>query len=91
MNETAISLLLFISLLVGISYLNYQAELTTDVEVYICKDNQKRVFFMGEKEDYERLLKIEAFSEESCKKIAVKINDWNNLRYRHKNRRYNLF
>lgn len=84
MDSNFVALALFIAVIGGIFYLSYKEARTNKVEVFVCKDDQRRVFFMGEHGDFKKMQDLGAFDPKSCVIKSLTQHDWHNLRKRHK-------
>lgn len=84
MGSNAIALVLFTLLVFAIYGYSHKVDSETEIDVHICKDMNKRVFFMGEASDFEEMKKLEVFDPKSCMVKKITRLDWRSLRTRHR-------
>lgn len=84
MDSNLFALALFLCIIIGI-YVYSEKEVTAKVvEVHVCKDMEKRVFFMGEEDDFKRMQKLDVFDIDTCVVKQISGREWRTLRIRHR-------
>jgi hypothetical protein len=84
MSSNLLALVLFLALVLAIQGYSERVNATTDVDIHICKDVEKRIFFMGEISDFERMRDLGVFDPKSCVVKKITRLEWRNIRTRHR-------
>ena len=73
----------FLILVIFVSFLAYESKRKEPVEyikIYVCKDTEARLFFMGQEQDLKNIIYKLGIMDESCcsaKKLTVK--EWDDI------------
>jgi hypothetical protein len=92
MGNGRASLLLIIFFISFVFYeLNHEKP-DKHIMIYVCKDLKQRLFFMGEKEDFNNIiLKLGIMEEKSCRPKKMTAQTWFLIRERLKHRNMSIF
>tara|TARA_Y100000591_G_C21422525_1_gene492911 strand:- start:137 stop:421 length:285 start_codon:yes stop_codon:yes gene_type:complete len=84
-------LVIFISSLF-LLYESKNQEPVKRIKIYICKDTEARLFFMGQERDLKNIIfKLGIMDESCCSAKNLTVEEWDNIRNRLKHRNMAIF
>lgn len=92
MKESWVS---FLILTILVSFLVYEIkkqEPNLHIKIYVCKDTEARLFFMGQEQDLKNIIfKLGIIDEDCCSVKKLTVKEWDNIRNKLKHRNMAIF
>lgn len=92
MKNGGISLLILILLFSFYFYESSRNKQTRFIKIYVCKDKEARIFFMGKEQDLNNIiLKSGIMKKKSCSPKKMTPQEWETIKKRLKHRNMTVF
>ena len=92
MKERWASILILVIFITFLTYESSRKEPVKYIKIYVCKDVEARLFFMGQEQDLKNIIfKLGIMDEECCSAKKLTVEEWDNIRNRLKHRNMAIF